>query len=270
MRNYILLSIFVFIVFNGNAQNIGQEGDSLLNYTDINGLRQGLWKKKYANGALLYEAYFVDNKPVGDFKKYDKTGYLTVLMVYDKNGEYARATFYHSNGKPAGIGNYQEKNKDSIWNYYDEGGILYLQESYKNGINHGAFKHFNSQKALVEETYWKDGVKDGSWKKFFQDGKIMWESTYVKGKLEGKAISYYNSGNVYKDGAFKADLMEGEWRTYDENGKLERVYQYTKGVSPAADADNEEMMKELYKNKDQIKGPRNANDVDWLRGVKEY
>jgi antitoxin component YwqK of YwqJK toxin-antitoxin module len=270
MKNFILLSLFVFIVFNGDAQNVGQEGDTLLNYTDINGLKQGHWKKTYDNGAILYETYFVDNKPVGNFKRYDKSGYLAVHMVYEKEREYARATFYHSNGKPAGIGNYQSKNKDSIWNYFSDGGILYLQESYKNGIKHGAFRQLNSEKVLIEETNWNEGVKHGSWKKFFQDGEIMWESNYVNGKLEGKVKSYYKSGKVYKEGAFKNDLMEGEWRTYDENGVVEKVYQYTKGVSPAAVADDEEMMKELYKNKDQIEGPRNANDVDWLRGVKEY
>ena len=55
------------------AQNVGQEGsDTLLNYKDINGLKQGKWIKKYVNGQVRYKGYSVDNVPKGDFYQYDK------------------------------------------------------------------------------------------------------------------------------------------------------------------------------------------------------
>jgi len=269
MKNLILFVAFVCITSYVNAQNVGQEGDTLLNYTDINGLKQGHWNKKYENGTLQYEGYFIDGKPVGDFKRYDKRGDLYAYLKHEANSDLARSVFYHSNGKPSATGNYIGKLKDSIWNYYDDGGILYLQESFKNGVNHGTFRKYTSEKILFDEVNWKDGVKDGSWRKFYTSGELMWQSTYVNGKLEGDAKSYFQSGQVYKEGVYRADLMEGPWKTYNENGNLEKIYQYKNGVSPEADAENEEMMRELENNKNQFDGPANSNDIDWLRGGKE-
>ncbi len=40
---------------------------SQLNQTDTNGLRQGKWQKKQANGRLMYEGEFKDDKPVGEW-----------------------------------------------------------------------------------------------------------------------------------------------------------------------------------------------------------
>lgn len=265
--NKLILTLAVSIIcFNSMAQNIGQVGDTLKNYADINGLKQGLWQKHHENGSLLYETYFIDGKPVGDYKRYDDGGYLTVHMVYDTATTFARAKFLYPNGKPAAVGNYRDRNKDSIWNYYNNSGILYLQESYKNGVNDGTFRNFTSEKICLEELNWKDGVKEGSWKKFFTNGQIMWEANYVNGKLVGEAKAYFKSGKIYKEGVFKNDLMEGSWKKYTENGNLEKIYNYDNGISPEADSENDEMMRDLYKNKDQIHGPRNSNDIDWLKG----
>ena len=270
MKNLFLIITFVIFALQINAQNIGQEGDTLLNYVDINGLKQGAWKKTYDNGTLLYETYFIDDKPVGDYKRYDKNGDIYAHLIHDSVTEFARAEFFHNNGKKAAVGNYLGKNKDSIWNYFDDSGILYLQESFKAGVKHGAFKKYTSEKILIEEIYWKYGAKEGSWKKFFTGGQIMWEANYIDNKLDGEAKSWFKSGKVYKEGVFRNDLMEGPWLKYKENGNLEKIYQYKKGVSPEADKENDKMMRELNKNKNQFEGPANANDLDWLRGKSRY
>jgi len=118
----------------------------------------------------------------------------------------------------------------------------------------------------LEETNWTDSVKNGPWRKYYSDGSLMWESTYINGKLEGDAKSYFEDGKVYKEGKFINDLMEGAWFKYNENGGLEKVYQYKKGVSPEADQESDDLMRELIENKDKIEGPQDNNDIDWLRG----
>ena len=93
------LPIILVLVLAANisfSQNVGQEGDSLINYSDINGFKQGLWKKTYEDGTLKFEAYFVDDKPVGDLKRYDKNGNVFAHLIYDGKGVHASAIFYHS------------------------------------------------------------------------------------------------------------------------------------------------------------------------------
>ena len=145
-----------------------------------------------------------------------------------------------------------------------------MQESYKNGIKDGVSRRYTKEKILIEETYWKDSVKSGSWKKFYSTGELMWESNLVNGLLEGEAKSWYKNGNIYREGVFRNDLMEGPWLKYDKNGKVEKIYQYTRGYSPEAEEEGNEMMKELNNNKDKFDEPKNANDIDWLRGKNRY
>lgn len=266
-----IITIFT-VIFSCSlfSQNVGQPGDTLLNYTDINGLKQGTWSKKYDNGKTKYTAYFIDDQPVGDYKRYDNKGYLTAWLKYTEGSNIARATVFHRNGKIAASGNYIDKIKDSVWNYFDENGIQYLSESFKAGVKHGTFKTYTSEKVLVEEVNWKDGIKHGAWKKYFITGNLMWEANYVNGKLEGLTKTYYNSGTVHKEGSFKNDVMDGAWRYYSESGGLINVYKYDNGVCPEAEEDENEELKELMKNKNQIPGPENSNDLDWLRGKKRY
>ncbi|MGE4289434.1 MAG: toxin-antitoxin system YwqK family antitoxin [Salinivirgaceae bacterium] len=267
MRKIVLLLSTFFITLSLMSQNVGQQGDTLLNYVDINGMKQGNWKQYHENGNPRYEAYFVDDKPIGKLTRWDNKGNLYAILEYKNTGEKATARFYHSNGKIAATGNYLGKSKDSIWLYYDENSHLYLQESYEKGEKHGIFKQFTSEGILIELITWKQGIKNGSWKKFYVEGPLMWEANFVDGKLEGDAKSYYKNGKLQKEGKFVNDLMEGAWLRYKENGTFEKVLQYKNGVCPEVDQENEEMYKELLKNKDQIEGPNNANDLDWLRNT---
>ncbi len=266
MKKLFLLLMSVIFALQINAQNVGQEGDTLLNFVDINGLKQGHWEKTYENGIVQYKTYFIDGKPVGDFKRYDENGDIYAYLIHDTVTEFAGAQFFYSSGKIAASGNYFGKNKDSIWSYFDEKGVLYMQESFNKGVKNGAFSNYTSEKILIEEIIWKEGVKNGSWKKFYTSGEIKWEANYVNNKLEGEAKAWFQNGKVYKEGVFRNDLMEGPWLKYNENGSFKKVYQYKKGVSPEAQKESEDLMKELNSNKNKFEGPKNANDVDWLRG----
>lgn len=252
------------------AQNVGQKGDTLLNYKDINGLKQGNWEKKYSNGEVKYQAYFVDDKPVGDLKRYDTYGNLTAHLVYDDKGEYAIAKFYHRSGKVAGEGNYFGKTRDSIWNYYNDKGTRYLQESFKRGVKHGQFLQITSEGVVIEEINWVNGIKHGVWIKRYAEGPKMWEANYVNGKLEGMTKTYYKSGGLHKEGKFVNDLMHGAWKKYSESGNLKKIYVYKNGHCPEALDEQNKMLNELEKNKGKFTGPRSGSDMDWLRGSGGY
>ncbi|MFA6402021.1 MAG: hypothetical protein WCX31_10410 [Salinivirgaceae bacterium] len=266
MKTAFSLIFFTVITLQTFSQNVGQEGDTVINYTDINGYKQGYWKKTYQNNNPKFEAYFIDDKPVGEMKRWDSYGNLFAVLNYDKKGETAQAVMYHKNGIVAATGKYYGQIKDSIWLYYSDNKKCYLQESYKKGKKHGAFKNFTAEGFLLEESHWTDSIKDGPWKKYYSNGALMWESTYVNGKLEGDAKSYFEDGKVYKEGKFINDLMEGAWFKYNENGGLEKVYQYKKGVSPEAEQESDAILREIIENKDKIEGPQDNNDIDWLRG----
>jgi len=76
------ISLIVTFVF---AQNVGQKGDTLINYKDINGMKQGRWSKKYRNGKPAYHANFKNDKLIGLYQRFYTSGKLSLEVNYDKN-----------------------------------------------------------------------------------------------------------------------------------------------------------------------------------------
>ena len=59
----ITICLLTFIPTLATAQ-----GDQTINRTDRDGKKQGHWIKKYPNGHVMYDGYFKNDKPIGEFK----------------------------------------------------------------------------------------------------------------------------------------------------------------------------------------------------------
>jgi antitoxin component YwqK of YwqJK toxin-antitoxin module len=241
---YFILSInILFFVVQGISQT--SKSDTVFNYTDINGNKQGYWIKKFKNGNYAYKAYFVNNIPVGPYYRYYENGNLLAKIDYakDKSGK-GKAVLYWDDGKKMAEGNYVDiKIKDSIWNMYATDGSLIVKIQYNKGFKNGKeIKYFRS-KYPSEEITWKNGIKDGVWRWYYDGGQIRMETKYVNGEREGPFRVYYKSGNPYIIGHYKNSLREGKWTFYLYDGTVDKVVNYKNGV-----ADNEvEMELELTK-----------------------
>ena len=117
MRTNILLLSAVFILISFADLAFGQ--NDTINQVDKLNLKQGYWTKKYPNGKKAYEGRFKDDKPIGEFKRFREDGTLKVALNYNNTGNYSKATFYSSDGKVVAEGFYADKNKDSLWQYYN-------------------------------------------------------------------------------------------------------------------------------------------------------
>ena len=67
-KKYILLFCMGFVIMVSQAQN-NSSTDSI-NQTDKQGLKQGFWIKKYPNGNIMYQGYFIDDKPAKLMKRF--------------------------------------------------------------------------------------------------------------------------------------------------------------------------------------------------------
>jgi antitoxin component YwqK of YwqJK toxin-antitoxin module len=232
---YIFFTILILISINVFSQNVGQKGDTLKNYKDINGLKQGYWEKPYKNGRIAYKAYFVNDKLVGDYFRYYSNGKQMLKIKYDKN-QSGYATLYWDNGKKMAEGKYVNVNvKDSIWKFYGIDGVLMATESYKNGIRDGLAQSFYRNKKVSEEIGWKNGKKNGIWRKYYDNGQTRMETRYVNNEMDGIFHVFYQNGRMYIDGGYKADLKHGVWNFYDKKGKLEKTIEYINGIATNQD-----------------------------------
>jgi len=226
MRCFTLLIIFVLLF---PKSLLSQENP--VNQLDEHGRKTGYWITFYPGGKVKYEGYFVNDMPVGEFKRYYPGGILQAEMIYSEDSGSAYARLYYENGKPAAEGRYLDKNKDSTWNYYSMfDGQLIMKENYKEGRREGESLKFYSNKNVSERIVFVNDERNGVWEQFFSDGTLRLRGHYQNNNREGEFNSWTGNGNPSISGHYYNGVMHGRWTYYDEKGEVEIVVEYNNGI----------------------------------------
>ena len=252
-KNFIILLIFTLISFSTYAQNIGQKGDTLINYTDINGMKQGKWSKKYRNGKTAYRAFFKNDKLQGLYQRFFVSGKLGLEVYYDKN-EAGPVKIYYDNGVLGAEGYYVNRNvKDSLWKFYSVDGKLVVETHYTKGLQNGKEIKYWRNGQIMEEKNWVNGKQEGLWAQYFENGGDRLRTKMVNNKRNGIYYIYFPNGKHYIEGRYKDNIRVGEWKYYDYDGKVVRDTEYHNGVADDQDEIDEKTAKEVEE-WEQMKG----------------
>ncbi len=217
----ILLSGLFFTVFTLGAQEFNQ--------TDAEGRKQGIWKKMFPTGEMRYEGEFKDDQAIGLFKYYYKNGKLRATNNHIGGGAVANH-MYHPNGKIKAKGLYQNKEKDSLWQYFNEDERLIIEETYAENKLNGAQRKYYENAQMGEETNFQMGEKHGPWLKFFDNGKPWLEGNYLNGNLDGAFRIFTEKGKTQTQGKYSSGLRIGTWLMFNENGSVRTQNSYANGV----------------------------------------
>lgn len=231
VKHLVLVILVAILAASAVAQPINQ--------TDAKGRKQGPWKKTFENGALRYEGQFKDNLPVGDFKHYNNKGQLEAINTHAGDGKRAVAKLYHPNGKLKGTGLYINTKKDSVWRYFNEEGLLVLEEGYTFDVLNGVQRsYFPNTGKLVEEITFKDGKKNGPWQRWFDNGKLWSKGAYVNDELEGEYEMNYPDGKAKLRGLYKQGMRMGVWIDFNENASIRSQTVYKEGRATTVKREN--------------------------------
>ncbi|MCX7728937.1 MAG: hypothetical protein N2203_05635 [Bacteroidia bacterium] len=177
------------------------------NKTDSLGRKQGYWKVYYPNSKHLeYEGLYKDNQPQGLFKYYYEHDTIKAKLDFKKGGKIAYAILYHWNGKMMAKGKYLEQKKDSVWEFFNEAGLLVNRENYLQGQRHG-----------LSITY-------------YDSGKVYQKMQYILNKKHGYFIEYFPDGKIKGMGYYKEDLPDGHFVYYAPNGTRVGLITYKDGI----------------------------------------
>jgi len=206
-------------------------GQTTMNQRDAAGRKQGYWEAVDSKGALVYTAYFKDDKPVGEMKRYHPTGGVRVITYHDRESTKTRARFFWQNGELAARGNYIDNQRDSVWLYYSfNAKSVSRRVEYDAGKQNGKEQSFYPDGSLAEEIIWENGLKNGHWKQYFNSGQLKSITTYVNNKLEGSFTAFEPDGKTSIEGVYRNNVSDGDWKRYDEKGDLVITIKYDKGV----------------------------------------
>lgn len=203
-----------------------------INQTDQNGKRQGHWIKKYPDGQIMYEGYFSDDKPQGEFKRYDENGNLISVLNYNADSDTISACFYHTNGYIAGKGNYINQEKTGEWLYYSDyvEDHLLMRCRYQDDQIQGTRIKYHWNGEIAEELEFSNGIQSGEWKQYYTDGTLALESTYINGTRNGEFRTWHMNGKPEITGKYISDVRTDRWIFFNSDGTLRKEIKYNNGI----------------------------------------
>lgn len=229
MKLNIIPIILLLTVTSIAAGQTGLE----LNKTDQQGRKQGHWIKKYPNGNILYEGTFVNDKPVGEFKRYNSNNTLKSVLFYSSDSRVADATIYHPNGFISSRGKYTDQLKEGKWKFYSSfiNGYLINEETYTKNIRNGMSVRYYPDSTIAEKVNYVKGVREGEWLQYHENGKMLMRASYNKGELDGKFETWHSNGKPEYKGTYKKNMRDGKWQVFSDKGTLKYEISYTNGVT---------------------------------------
>ncbi|TVR42035.1 MAG: toxin-antitoxin system YwqK family antitoxin [Cryomorphaceae bacterium] len=201
-----------------------------INETDTRGRKQGEWVMKTPEGKLVYEGTFVDDKPVGLFKRYYEDGSLKAEMDHRSDAVvYARLFYEGKNPVLMAEGKYLNQQKDSVWISYDPSGQRKALDTYRKGIQEGRAVVYHINGEISEEVTFVNDKRHGEWKQYYDTGRLMAEGRYENGMRSGEYKKYYPNGRMWASGKYQDGLKESTWQYGNENGTLGQMVVYRAG-----------------------------------------
>lgn len=188
---------------------------------DSNGKPHGLWQKLHENGKIRYRGRFDHGIPVDTFKYYFEDGQLQTINVF--RGKTGNCMSYQYGDKEilAAQGLYLQKQKDSIWTYFNRDQKVIARVTFKKGVQEGKSLKYHDNGKLAESLMFKDGIKDGPWVQYYESGKKMAEGNYLNNQLDGEVTYFYSSGKPRSRGSYKRGLMDGVWYFFSSDLKVD-------------------------------------------------
>lgn len=257
--NIKTIAIIAFLIVSVAADC---QPDNKINITDLKGMKQGRWEKKYPSGIIMYEGFFTNDHPVGEFKRYYEDKTLKSLLIYSSNGKEAVAEIYHPNGFIASRGTYINQLKEGKWKFYSGifNGYLLSEELYSANKRNGISLTYYPDSTVAEKVIYLNNVKHGEWIKYYPDGKVSMKSTYINGKVNGAFEAWYENGAIQFSGQYKNDLRHGKWLVFNNRGSLKYTLEYIDGITKdrKLDIDESDYLDSLELNMGKIDDPEKS------------
>ncbi|HPE55632.1 MAG TPA: hypothetical protein P5514_04635 [Bacteroidales bacterium] len=198
------------------------------------GIKNGLWKEFYPNGALKSLGMYDHGKKQGEWK------------------------YYHPNGQLEQVGSYNKDGKaDGFWTWYYPTGDVLREETYFNGMIDGHSVEYAEDGSVIAEgdyvedyrdgkwTFnygdhnsegeYLDGMRHGKWKNYYNDGTLSFSGDFIEDNPNGQHTWYWPSGIKKTEGKYIMGLEDGEWVKYNEDGSILITIYYEAGIEKKYD-----------------------------------
>ena len=180
-------------------------------------------------------------EPLANIRKKMKN-YLIIFILFITTNTYSQIiskTIYYDNGNIKFKGKIDTINNIKIgtWEeFYPNGKIKSISNCNNKRPNSFSRRNLNDLDR-VKELQEFECIRTGEWKDFHENGEVSWSRSYLNGVEIGLDIKKYSNGNIKIIGENSNSFITvldlprtGEWKGYFEDGTLQWIGQYNKGL----------------------------------------
>lgn len=242
----ITLALMTVIPFNADvlAQTFEIYKGDTINRRDASDMRHGWWKiinqggkfKGYAEGALVEEGEYVNNKKNGVWTKYYPEGTKKHELTFANNVANGYAKIYYRNGKLQEEGMWQQNKWSGQYKYYNENGNVKYDWNYNSsGKREGQQKYYHENGVLMYLGEWKNGNEAGELVEYYEDGSVKAKRYFNNGKIEEEKTKELPQGKEFDGNAKKysgkpqrpsaqalGEIVDGFNRLYNSDGNVSK------------------------------------------------
>jgi antitoxin component YwqK of YwqJK toxin-antitoxin module len=259
IKIYLIASLLAFSVC-ANSQV-----DTQINKTDQQGRKQGHWIKKYTDESIMYEGFFKNDHPVGEFKRYYENKSLKSILLYSDDGKKASATMFHPNGYISSKGIFENQLKEGKWQFFSStaNGYLISEEFYVNNHRNGLSVKFYPDSTIADKVTYINDVKQGEWIQYYPSGAVWLKTRFLNGKINGPFEVWFENGAIEFSGNYKDDSRDGVWVIYNNDGSVKYKLQYSSGITKdrQMDIDESDFLDSLENNRGKIADPEKTGVI---------
>lgn len=200
---------------HGRSQEWHKNGQLRYDINFIDGLQDGTTTSYHEDGSVEAEVEFSVDRGVGHYLSYHENGKKNAegaWVIHEdewvRNGNW---TFLHENGKTQARGFFSNGIKDKHWEYFDDDGVKTSESDHSVVQSTTTSTIYHEGSTKVKETV-RTVLIDDEWKK--------------DGPVHGK----HKNGKPSFDGTFEEGERVGSWKWFHEDGTLQELAFYTKGI----------------------------------------
>ena len=215
----------------------------------------------------MYEGYFVDGKPAGEWTRFFEGGQIKAKIFYDEKSDTALTVLFDPFGRKMAEGAYVDEKREGTWQFFSENRKV-SEETFIKGVKNGISRKFYPTGELLEESEWQNGLQEGNYRVFYSNGKPFMQCKYSNGKRNGLCLSYFHNGRIEMEAGYMNNLRHGEWKYYNEGGQHHYTLKYDRGnlMNPEVrDSINRQSQNQFEKSRNPVADPE-----DFMQDPTEY
>jgi len=243
-RILMLMVLISLPALNVLSQSFEMHKGDTINRRDASDMRYGWWKvinqdgkfKGYAEGAVVEEGEYINNKKNGVWTKYYPEGTKKHELTFTNNVANGYAKIYYRNGNLQEEGMWQQNKWAGQYKYYNENGNMKYDWNYNSaGKREGQQKYFHENGVLMYLGEWKNGNEAGELIEYYEDGSIRTKRYFNNGKIEEGKTKELVQGKEFDENAKKysgrvqkpaaratGEIVDGFNRLFDKSGNLSK------------------------------------------------